>query len=129
MSLHGIDTASGSYATANAVTYTSIMACQYMNIFSLRTRTSESVFTPYLWSNKKLLWAFVMSFVGILILIYVPVVRDYLSFGSMTLGDWLFPLAAGILYLAIRELKKMLMRRKEVIVPVETVQVAAGING
>jgi len=42
-----------------------------------------------------------------LILLYVPVVRDYLAFGSMRLVDWIFPLAAGVIYLIARELKKM----------------------
>ncbi|MFA6256464.1 MAG: cation-transporting P-type ATPase [Candidatus Absconditabacterales bacterium] len=112
LSLRGINTAGISYATANAVTYTSIMACQYMNIFSLRTGPYESVFNSYLRSNTKLLRAFVISFVGILVLIYVPVIRDYLGFGSMKLVDWLFPLSSGVIYLAVRELQKYFQRRK-----------------
>jgi Ca2+-transporting ATPase len=121
LSLHGINTSWISYATANAVTYTSIMACQYVNIFSLRTWPGETVFTSYLRSNKKLLRAFLMSFTGILALVYLPIVRNYFSFGSMTLGDRLLPLWAGVVYLIARELKKMRRRHKmsEQVVPVE----------
>ena len=111
LSLHGINTASAAYATANAVTYTSIMACQYVNIFSLRTASNESIFTSYLWSNKKLLRAFLISLWWILILLYVPVIRDYLAFGSMTLSDWLLPICWGIFFLLIREAQKYFKRR------------------
>lgn len=110
LSLHGINTSWSSYMTATAVTYTSIVFCQYANILSLRTWPNESIFTSYLRSNKKLLWAFVMSFAGVLILVYMPVVHDYFSFGSMNLVDWLFPLVGGLVYLIIRELKKMWRR-------------------
>ncbi|MEI6118123.1 MAG: hypothetical protein WCP92_02505 [bacterium] len=45
------------YAIATSVTYTSILFCQFANILSRRAGT-ESVFTSYLRSNKKLLIAF-----------------------------------------------------------------------
>jgi|GEM_PF-6121617 len=48
----------GSYPVANAITYTSIVFCQYANIMSRRTFNSDSVFSSYAWSNKKLLYAF-----------------------------------------------------------------------
>jgi len=117
LSRGGIDVSSWAYATATAVTYTSIVFCQYANILSLRTATNETVFTSYLRSNKKLLRAFLMSFVGVLILIYVPVVHDYFSFGAMRAVDRLFPIGAWAVYLAVWEVKKRLGRRrsKEVI--------------
>jgi Ca2+-transporting ATPase len=97
---------------ATAVTYTSIVFCQYANIFSLRTAENETIFTSYIRSNKRLLRAFLMSFGGVLALVYLPVVRNYFAFGSMRLVDWLFPISAGILYLLVRELKKYFQRRK-----------------
>ena len=130
LSLHGINTAGVSYATANAVTYTSIMACQYVNIISLRTWPNETIFTSYFRSNKKLLRAFIISFVGILLLLYVPVVRDYLAFGSMRLVDWIFPLGAGVIYLIARELKKMWNRHRisQQTISVEAVTTTPVIN-
>ncbi|MCX6822772.1 MAG: cation-transporting P-type ATPase [candidate division SR1 bacterium] len=112
LSLHGIDITKGSYATATAVTYTSVVFCQYANIFSLRTGPAESIFTSYFRSNKKLLWAFLFSFMGLLILIYTPGIHDYFSFGSMSFGDWMFPVAAGIVYLFAREMKKLWNRKR-----------------
>ena len=112
LSLQGIAITWVSYATATAVTYTSIMACQYMNILSLRTWPNETIFTSYLRSSKKLLWAFAISFTWILILIYVPFVSNYFWFGAMRLIDRIFPLTAAVVFLTFRELKKMWRRRK-----------------
>lgn len=54
-----------------------------------------------------------MSFSGVLILIYVPGIKDYFWFGAMRAVDWLFPIGAGIVYLAVYEVKKWSKRRKE----------------
>ena len=104
------------------------MACQYINIFSLRTAPNETVFTSYLRSNKKLLRAFLMSFGGILILLYVPMVRDYLGFGSMKLVDWLFPLGAGLVFLIARELKKYIQRRNDSIIITDPGKDSSGLD-
>lgn len=91
-----------SYMTANAVTYTSIVFCQYANILSRRA-WEQSVFTSYLWSNKKLLFAFAICLLGMLALLYIPVLTNYFAFGPLTLLDWLFPIWGWILFLLIRE--------------------------
>lgn len=62
---------------------------------------------------------------GILILLYVPVVRDYLAFGSMRLVDWMFPLGAGVVYLIARELKKMWNRHRS---PKQIITVEATVS-
>jgi hypothetical protein len=54
-----------------------------------------------------------MSLTWIMILLYLPVIRDYIGFGSMRLVDRLFPLASWVIYLAARELKKAIRRRRE----------------
>lgn len=112
LSLKGIYTAWSEYMIATTVTYTSIVFCQYANIFSLRTAENETIFTSYIRSNKKLLWAFLISFIWVLMLIYIPVVRNYFGFGSMRLIDRLFPISAGFVYLIIRELQKYFQRKK-----------------
>ena len=128
LSLHGIDVTKWSYATATAVTYTSIVFCQYANIFSLRTWPAESIFTSYLWSNKKLLWAFLFSFIGLLILVYMPGVHNYFSFGSMTLKDRMFPVASWIIYLFAREMKKLWNKKRMKIENISIPEWAAMIN-
>jgi len=80
---------------------------------SIRSVDNETIFTSYLRSNKKLLLAFILSFAGVLSLIYIPVIRNYFGFGAMRLTDWLFPISAGIIYLIVRETKKYFQRRKK----------------
>jgi Ca2+-transporting ATPase len=112
LSLRGIHTTWISYMTATTVTYTSIVFCQYISLLFRRVWSDESIFTSYLRSNKKLLRAFLMSFVGVLMLIYVPVVRDFFAFGSMRLVDWIFPLTWGLVFLTVYESNKRWKRMK-----------------
>ncbi|MFA7298651.1 MAG: cation-transporting P-type ATPase [Candidatus Absconditabacterales bacterium] len=99
------------YTTATSITYTSILFCQFMNIFSRRAGM-KSVFTSYLRSNKKLLFAFGFSLMCIMILIYTPVIHTYFAFGKMDIQDRLFPILGGIVFLLIRESAKYFQRRK-----------------
>jgi Ca2+-transporting ATPase len=100
-----------SYMTATTVTYTSIVFCQYANIFSIRT-WDQSIFTPYIRSNKKLLWAFLISFAWVLTLVYMPVVHDYFGFSPMGLMDWLLPISGWLVFLFVREMKKYFKRKR-----------------
>lgn len=104
-------TATPYYAIATSVTYTSILFCQFANILSRRAGT-DSVFTPYLRSNKKLLIAFWISITCIMILIYAPIIHTYFGFGSMDIKDRLFPIGWGMVFLLIREWQKYSKRRR-----------------
>ncbi len=104
-------TATPYYAMATSVTYTSILFCQFANILSRRAGT-DSVFTSYLRSNKKLLIAFWISITCIMVLIYAPIIHTYFGFGSMDIKDRLFPIGWGMVFLLIREWQKYGKRRK-----------------
>lgn len=93
------------YLTATSVTYTSIVFIQFMNILSRRAG-NKSVFSKYLWSNKKLLFSFILSIWMVLVLIYVPAVSSYFWFGRMNLVDRIYPVVAWIIFLGIREAGK-----------------------
>lgn len=99
------------YPVATSVTYTSIIFCQFANILSRRAG-KKSVFTPYIWSNKKLLLAFWISLSLIMVLLYTPVIHSYFAFGGMKLIDRLFPISGGMLFLLIRETHKYFQRKK-----------------
>lgn len=116
MLFHGFTFASFSdsstyYPIATSITYTSIIFCQFMNILSRRSG-KQSIFTSYLRSNKKLLWAFWISLTLVLILIYAPFIHTYFAFGLMDIKDRLFPIAGAIVFLLVRELQKYFQRRK-----------------
>lgn len=102
------------YLLATSITYTSIVFCQFANILSRRAG-DKSVFTSYLWSNKRLLAAFGISLCCLMVLMYVPVVRGYFWFWALAIEDWLFPIVAWVIFLLIREWVKTFrdVRRKE----------------
>ena len=92
------------YEKAMTVTFVSIVFCQYANLLS--RRTYGPALGKYLFSNKNLLFAFALSFSLMLLIIYVPVFNLYFHTSSLMLIDWLFPLTAGGLCLAIYEYRK-----------------------
>lgn len=108
--IRAIDGNSTYYALATSITYTSIVFSQYANILSRRA-WEVSVWTKYIRSNKKLLLAFLISFIFLLILIYVPGVNTYFWFAPMDIKDRLFPVLGGMVFLWIRELHKYFQRR------------------
>lgn len=104
--IHGVspmqvETGTNLYMAGTAISYITIVLCQFMNILS--NRTEETIFTKYLWSNKKLLYSMGISLITIMILFYVPVVASYIGFAPLSLTDWLLPLGGTGLFLAVRE--------------------------
>ncbi|HSX34204.1 MAG TPA: cation-transporting P-type ATPase [Candidatus Saccharimonadales bacterium] len=98
----GASTSTSLYAQATILTYVTIVLCQFINLLFVRTSPSESFFTRYLWSNKKLLVAFAASFVCILNIVYNPWVQPYFNARPLSVMDWLFALAAAAVYLLVR---------------------------
>lgn len=92
------------YEKAMTVTFVSIVFCQYANLLS--RRTYGPALGKYLFSNQSLLFAFILSFSLMLLIIYVPVFNLYFHTSSLMPIDWLFPLAAGVLCLTIYEYRK-----------------------
>jgi Ca2+-transporting ATPase len=101
-----IDTSSHLYAEATILTYLTIVLCQFMNLLLVRADEHESFFTSYLWSNKKLLGAFAISFFCILNIIYNPLIQPYFNAGPLTLLDWLCAIACAAIYLGARLLQR-----------------------
>lgn len=99
------------YPLATSITYTSIVFCQFMNILSRRAG-EHSVFTKYLWSNKRLIGAFGISLICLAVLIYVPVVSNYFWFWALAIEDRIFPIMAWVVFLLIREGHKTLKELK-----------------
>lgn len=109
--IRAVDGTSVYYSVATSITYTSIVFSQYANILSRRAG-EISVFTKYIRSNKKLLLAFLISFIFLLILIYVPGINTYFWFAAMDIQDRLFPLVGGSIFLGVRELHKYFQRKR-----------------
>ncbi len=94
------------YMRATTLTYLSIVVVQWMNILSRRTEDHESVFSSYLWSNKRLLAGFSISLFFIFNIIYNPFISELIRTAPLTIIDWIFALIGGFIYLAIHEFSK-----------------------
>jgi len=101
-----IDDHSHLYFAATILTYVTIVLCQFINLLMVRSDQHERFFSRYLWSNKKLLVAFGISFFCIANIIYNPWIRPYFHAGALTWGDWLSALAIAAIYFGIRLLQR-----------------------
>ncbi len=98
----GVNIDSKFYFSATILTYITIVLCQFMNLLLVRSDESESLFTRYLWSNKKLLAAFAISFFCIFNIIYNPIIQPYFHAAPLSVTDWFYAILAAALYLSIR---------------------------
>lgn len=105
-SLTHINTSGTLYAQATTLTYLTLVLCLYVYLMFERSDPHEKFFSPYLWSNKKLLISFGLSFILIGNIMYNPFVRPYFSSGSLNLMDWLTALLFAGLYLITRLLQR-----------------------
>jgi Ca2+-transporting ATPase len=94
-------TSSSPYLQATILTYVTIVFCQFMNLLLVRAQ-GHSLFSSYLWSNKKLLAAFAMSLFCILNIVYNPIIKPNFGSGPLSILDWMTALIAAALYTAIR---------------------------
>jgi Ca2+-transporting ATPase len=99
------------YLRATTLTYISIVFVQWMNILSRRAGGREFVLSSYLWSNKRLLTGYVISFGFLLLIVYSPFVSQFLGTAPLTLMDWSYAVLGGLVYLMIREGHKFFYTR------------------
>ena len=95
-----LGTTTGPYLAASILTFVTVILCQFINI--LLVRSGGKLFSPYLWSNKKLLAAFAISIFGILNVIYNPVLQPWFGSGALTGWDWATAFGAAAIYTAVR---------------------------
>lgn len=97
------------YFKATVLSYATIVFCQFFNILQRRSERI-SLFNRDFFSNRILLASIVMSIGLVLFAIYGPYISDFLSFGPITITDWLFVLGAAVLYLGVFEVLKFFKR-------------------
>jgi Ca2+-transporting ATPase len=99
------------YPRATTLSYATIVFCQLANIMS-RRYNYDSFFSRNLWSNKAMLWSMVVSIGLTLTVIYVPFINRLLGFGPLTISDWVFVLAAAVMFLLAHEIIKAAKRSR-----------------
>lgn len=97
------------HETAMTVTLTSLIFCQFVNIFS--SRTSHSVFTEFFFSNHYLFLGIGLSALFVFLLSYLPFCNQYFHTGPLAFSDWVFVLGGAFLYLLILECLKYFSRK------------------
>jgi Ca2+-transporting ATPase len=101
-----LNTALPLYHQATTLTYLTLVLCLYIYLLFERSGSHEKFFTSYLWSNKKLLIAFALSFLLIGNIIYNHWVQPYFGAGPLTILDWLSALMWAGFYLIFRLLQR-----------------------
>jgi Ca2+-transporting ATPase len=97
------------YFKATALSYLTIVFCQFFNILQRRYE-HVSLFNRNFFTNKILLISIVFSIGLVLLIIYGPYISDFLSFGPVGFADWLFVLGAAAVFLGIFEVLKFFKR-------------------
>ncbi len=97
------------YFKATALSYSTIVFCQFFNILQRRSE-HISLFNRNFFTNKILLFSIVISIGLVALAIYAPYISDFLSFGPITLTDWLFVLGAAAVFLGAFEVLKFFKR-------------------
>ncbi len=94
---------------AVTVTMVSIVVCQFVNVLS--SRSNGSVFTEFLFSNKKLYLGFALSLGFLLLISYIPFFNRFLYTGAPSSADWHFILMGAGTYLILLEFIKVIKGR------------------
>lgn len=97
-----IGTDFGPYLQATALAYVTLVFCQFMNLLFVRNLGEAPLLSKYLWSNKKLLIAFGISFFCIANIVYNPLFRDWFGMGPLSLPDILTAIGIATVYTLIR---------------------------
>lgn len=101
-----IDLNNNIYLQATVLTYVTVVFCQFINLLLVRADEHGTLFTSYLWSNKKLLAAFGLSLIFILNIVYNPLIQPYFHAGALSFTDWLTAVVGAAIYLSLRLLQR-----------------------
>ena len=99
------------YFKATTLSYSTIVFCQYFNILQRRSEHA-SLFNRNFFSNRILLISIVISVGLISLVIYGPLISKFLSFGPISLTDWMFVVGSALFYMLVFEVLKAFKRMR-----------------
>jgi Ca2+-transporting ATPase len=94
---------------AVTVTMASIIICQLINILS--SRTTQSIFSQFLLTNRNLYLGFFLSLSFLLVISYTPFLNHVLYTSPLASSDWHFITMGAGAYLIILELLKVIKQK------------------
>ena len=99
----------------------STLCCsELLRAFTARSEY-HSIFSIGVFSNRWMVWAVAVSFVLVLLVVYVPFLQPFFDTVPLSLDDWLFMLPFFFASPMAMELVKLFLRRKASAVPVPVV--------
>ena len=94
------------YFKATTMTYVTIVLCQLLNI--MQRRSTKGFFSRYQLTNWHFWAAVAFSLLCVMNIVYNPFINQYFKSGPLAPTDWLYALAAGGIFLAIRETQRII---------------------
>lgn len=88
-------------AQGMTITYVTIMVCQLVSI--TQRRSVQGFFTRYQFANRTYWLAVGVAIVIMLAIVYLPVVSGFFGTSPLALIDWVYVVAAALVFLALRE--------------------------
>ncbi|MEK7757059.1 MAG: cation transporting ATPase C-terminal domain-containing protein, partial [Planctomycetota bacterium] len=109
---------------AQTIAFVTLCCSELIRAFTARSEY-HSVFSLGVFSNRWMVWAVGVSFVLVLMVVYVPFLRPFFDTVPLTAGDWLFMLPFFFASPAAMELLKVYFRKRTAMTP-ETAPPCAG---
>ena len=103
-------------AAAQTIAFATLCSSELIRAFTARSE-HFSIFTIGLFSNRWMVWAVGVSFILVLLVIYVPFLRPFFDTVSLTASDWLLMLPFFFASPAAMELLKIYFRSRMTKVP------------
>jgi len=94
---------------ARTFAFVTLTTSELLRAFTARSETT-SVFELGLFSNKYMLWGNIISFILILMVIYIPFLRNVFQTIPLTLSHWAYILAFAVIPSAAAEIGKALIK-------------------
>ena len=101
----------GQLMAAQTIAFVTLCASELLRAFTARSER-HSVFSIGVFSNRAMLWAVGVSFLLVLMVVYVPFLRPFFDTVPLTANDWLFMLPFFLASPLAMELLKLHFRRR-----------------
>lgn len=101
----------GQLAAAQTIAFVTLCSSELIRAFTARSE-HHSVFSIGVFSNRWMVWAVGVSFLLVLMVVYVPFLRPFFDTVPLTAGDWLFMLPFFFASPAAMELLKVHFRHR-----------------
>jgi Ca2+-transporting ATPase len=96
---------------AQTIAFVTLCSSELIRAFTARSE-HYSIFSIGVFSNRWMVWAVGVSFLLVLMVVYVPFLRPFFDTVPLTLGDWLFMLPFFFASPIAMELLKVYFRKK-----------------